>query len=119
MGFMIAQRAFIKVHLITLIEKRQGYGYRMLERMKEDFAELGYVPPMSEIYRALHDLVQEGMLFRTKHLKGNDPTTDFQEIIIYQFTDGGYEKAALYKKQVKVDLDRCIALLQKAVRDNY
>ncbi|MGG4106709.1 helix-turn-helix transcriptional regulator [Paenibacillus lautus] len=119
MAFMIAQRAFIKVHLITMIEKHQGYGYRMLESMKEDFADLGYVPPVSEIYRALHDLVQEGVLYRTKQLKGNDPTTDFQEIIIYQFTDAGYEKAELYKKQVKIDLDRCIAILKKAVRDNY
>ncbi|MBQ4899074.1 helix-turn-helix transcriptional regulator [Paenibacillus sp. Marseille-P2973] len=119
MAFMIAQRAYIKLFLITKVEQRRGYGYQMLEELKQEFAPFGYVPPQSEIYRALHELVQEGVLFRTKQLKGSDPSVDFQEIVLYQFTDDGAEKAELYKKQVKTDLDRCIGMLNKAVRDNY
>ncbi|MEK5475981.1 helix-turn-helix transcriptional regulator [Paenibacillus sp. FSL R5-0407] len=119
MAFMIAQRAYIKLFLITKVEQRRGYGYQMLEELKQEFAPFGYVPPQSEIYRALHELVQEGVLFRTKQLKGSDPSVDFQEIVLYQFTDDGTEKAELYKKQVKSDLDRCIGMLNKAVRDNY
>ncbi|GIO87300.1 replication termination protein [Paenibacillus faecis] len=119
MAFMIAQRAYLKLFLITKVEQRRGYGYQMLEELKEEFKPFGYVPPQSEIYRALHELVQEGILYRTKHLKGNDPSVDFQEIVLYHFTDDGAEKAKLYKKQVKTDLDRCIGMLNKAVADNF
>ncbi|MFB5678779.1 helix-turn-helix transcriptional regulator [Paenibacillus terreus] len=119
MAFMIAQRAFIKLYLLTLVEKHWGYGYQMLEDMKFQFKEFGYIPPQSEVYRALHELVQEGILYRTKKLKKGDPRVDFQEIVMYNFTDEGREKAALYKKQVKADLDRCIGMLRKAEKDNF
>lgn len=119
MAFLIAQRAYIKLFLITKVEQQRGYGYQMLDQLKEEFKPFGYVPPQSEVYRALHELVQEGILYRTKQLKGIDPNVDFQEIVLYQFTDDGPEKAKLYKKQVKTDLDRCIGMLQKAVTDNY
>lgn len=119
MAFMIAQRAFIKVYLITMVEQQRGYGYQMLEELRQEFKSHGYSPPQSEIYRALHELVQEGVLYRTKQLKGNDPRVDFQEIVLYHFTDDGAEKAKLYKKQVKTDLDRCLGILHKAVNDNF
>ncbi|MDO3411695.1 helix-turn-helix transcriptional regulator [Saccharibacillus sp. CPCC 101409] len=119
MAFMIAQRAFIKLYLITMVEQQRGYGYQMLEEMKENFKPFGYVPPQSEIYRALHELVHEGIFYRTKQLKGSDPRVDFQEIVLYHFTDDGPEKAKLYKKQVKTDLDRCLGMLNKAASDNY
>lgn len=70
MAFMIAQRAFIKVYLITMVEQHKGYGYQMLEDLRRDFKAHGYSPPQSEIYRALHELVQQGILYRTKQLKG-------------------------------------------------
>ncbi|AQT86599.1 hypothetical protein ERICIV_02116 [Paenibacillus larvae subsp. larvae] len=119
MGFLLAQRAFIKIYLLTMIEQNRGYGYQMLEELKEAFAPYGYKPPQSEIYRALHELVADGILYRTKKLKGTDPSTDFQEIVLYHFTDGGKEKARLYKKQVKQDLDRSTSILHKALKDNY
>lgn len=119
MAFMISQRAFIKLYLITMVERHQGYGYQMLEAMKSEFGSFGYVPPQSEVYRALHELVQEGIFYRTKRLKGSDPRVDFQEIVLYHFTDEGAEKAKLYRKQVKADLDRCLGLLHKAEQDNY
>lgn len=119
MGFMIAQRAYIKLYLITMVEQHRGYGYEMLEIMKKEFENFGYVPPQSEVYRALHELVQQGILYRTKKLKGDDPKVDFQEIVLYHFTPGGADKAELYKKQVKADLDRCLGMLYKAVSDNY
>lgn len=119
MAFMIAQRAYLKLFLIGMVEKRRGYGYQMLEELKVAFRPFGYVPPQSEIYRALHELVQEGILYRTKRLKGEDPSVDFQEIVLYHFTEDGHEKAELYKKQVKLDLDRCIGMLNKAVSDHF
>jgi DNA-binding PadR family transcriptional regulator len=119
MAFMIAQRAFLKLYLITMVEQHRGYGYQMLEELKEKFRPFGYEPPQSEIYRALHELVHEGILYRTKKLKGEDPKVDFQEVVLYHFTDDAGEKVKLYKKQVKQDLDRCLAILHKAVKDNF
>ncbi|MNP49526.1 hypothetical protein D3C76_1437150 [compost metagenome] len=102
-----------------MVEQQRGYGYQMLEELRRDFDDHGYSPPQSEIYRALHELVQEGVLYRTKQLKGNDPRVDFQEIVLYHFTDEGAAKAELYKKQIKTDLDRCLGILNKAVNDNF
>lgn len=119
MAFMIAQRAFLKLYLLKLVEEHRGYGYQMLEELKTEFKTYGYIPPQSEIYRALHELVQEGVLYRTKKLKGGDPNIDFQEIVLYNFTDQGMEKAELYRKQVKADLDRCLGILHKGVSDNF
>jgi DNA-binding PadR family transcriptional regulator len=119
MAFMISQRAYLKLFLIGMVEKKRGYGYEMLEELKGVFMPFGYVPPQSEIYRALHELVQEGVLYRTKKLKGLDPSVDFQEIVLYHFTDDGHDKAELYKKQVKADLDRCLGMLNKAVNEHF
>jgi hypothetical protein len=49
MAFMIAQRAFIKVYLITMVEQQRGYGYQMLEELRQEFKSHGYSPPQSEI----------------------------------------------------------------------
>lgn len=119
MAFMIAQRAFLKLYLLKLVEEHRGYGYQMLEELKTEFKIHGYIPPQSEIYRALHELVQEGVLYRTKKLKGGDPNVDFQEIVLYHFTDQGMERAELYRKQVKTDLDRCLGILNKGLQDNF
>ncbi|MFE4809710.1 hypothetical protein ACFQ9Y_00865 [Peribacillus simplex] len=66
----------------------------------------------------MHDLTREGVLRREERLLG-ERGVDFQEIIIYQLTDKGKEALELYRKQMKVELDRCIGLLKKAVSDNY
>ncbi|KAF4325658.1 hypothetical protein G195_000687 [Phytophthora kernoviae 00238/432] len=49
--------------LTWLISRHRGYGYEMLEAMKQEFKAYGYVPPQSEIYRALHELVQQGVFY--------------------------------------------------------
>jgi len=110
MAFLIAQRAYLKLYIITLVEKHRGYGYQMLEELKDEFKHLGYEPPQSEIYRALHDLVEDGILYRSRHKKEG---AEYQEVIIYRFTEEGPEKARLYKKQVHFDLERSRALIEK------
>lgn len=44
MAFMIAQRAFIKAYLITMVEQHRGYGYQMLEELRQEFKSYGYSP---------------------------------------------------------------------------
>jgi Replication terminator protein len=52
-----------------------------------------------------------------KQVKRKKEGMKYQEVVYYQFKD--YEKAKLYKKQLKAELDRCIGLIHKALSDNY
>jgi DNA-binding PadR family transcriptional regulator len=117
-GFMLKQRAFLKLYLLNNIPKQKGYGLKLLEELREDFKQYVYSPTHSELYKVLHELTREGIVRREKKLLG-EPGVDFQEIIIYHLTDKGQQEKELYKKQMKAELDRCLALLNKAIRDNY
>ena len=113
-GFLIKQRAFIKMYLITNIENGKWYGMQLLDEMKKEFKPFGFEPQHSEIYRALHDLLEEGVLTRGKIVKEG---SKYQEVAVYSIKDK--EKAKTYKKMVKVDMDRSAQLLRKAIEDNY
>lgn len=113
-GFLIKQRAFIKMYLITNIENGKWYGMQLLDEMKKEFKPFGFEPQHSEIYRALHDLLEDGILTRGKIIKEG---SKYQEVAVYSIKDK--EKAKTYKKMVKVDMDRSAQLLRKAIEDNY
>ncbi|SDJ69197.1 helix-turn-helix transcriptional regulator [Sediminibacillus albus] len=115
-GFLIKQRAFLKLYLITLIENKYLYGLKLRDLLKDEFKELGFQPKHPEIYKALHDLMEQGIIYQRKEKKQG---TVYQEVVYYHFTDEGREKASAYKKLLKHELDRCIHLLQKAVKDNF
>jgi len=115
-GFLLKQRAFLKLYMITMTEQHRLYGYRMLEVLREEFRAFGYRPNHSEVYKALHDLIDDGVLEQVKKVKEG---AKHQEVIFYRFTETGKKKAELYKKQLKVELDRCNGLLRKAINDNY
>lgn len=117
-GFLLKQRAFLKLYLLEIIAKQKGYGSQMLDDLRKEMKEFGYNPTHSEIYKTLHELYKEGIVTREKKIKG-EPGVDFQEIVIYQLTDYGVEEAKLFKKQMKVELDRCVGLLNKALHDHY
>ncbi|WP_025731399.1 helix-turn-helix transcriptional regulator [Heyndrickxia ginsengihumi] len=114
--FLIKQRAVIKLYLITFIEKKKMYGTQFLEEIQSQCNQYGFSPSQPEIYKALHDLYKDGIVTRKNQLKGDE---GFQEVVIYQFTNDGYEKAKLYKQQIKADLDRSQDLLRKIIKDNY
>lgn len=113
-GFLLKQRAFLKLYLITNIENGKWYGLQLLDEIKKEFQPLGFEPQHSEIYRALHDLMEDGVLTRGKIKKDG---SKYQEVAIYSICDK--EKAKTYKKMVKADLDRSSQLLRKALEDNY
>jgi DNA-binding PadR family transcriptional regulator len=113
-GFLIKQRAFLKLYIITNIENGRWYGLQLLDEMKREFKPYGFEPQHSEIYRALHDLLEDGILTRGKIKKDG---SKYQEVAVYSIKDK--EKAKTYKKMVKADLDRCSQLLRKALEDNY
>jgi DNA-binding PadR family transcriptional regulator len=116
---ILKHRAIIKLYLLKKLEERKTYGLDLLDTGLKELREYGVNPGNSEIYKILHDMVHEGILYRTKKLKGGDPKKDFQEIVIYQFTEDGLEKAKHYRARLKKEIDRCMRLLQKTLKDNY
>ncbi|MET1030638.1 helix-turn-helix transcriptional regulator [Domibacillus tundrae] len=112
--FLIKQRAFLKLYMIRFVEEHKMYGMQAMDELKANFKSFGYEPNHSEIYRSLHELIDDGILMRQKKVQEG---AKYKEIVIYQFAD--YEKAKLYKKQVKTDLDRSMSLLRKALEDVY
>jgi hypothetical protein len=113
-GFLLKQRAFLKLYLINMTEEGRLYGLRFLENLREEFKPYGYRPTHTEIYKALHDLIEEDVLKREKRVKEG---MKYQEVVYYVFKD--YSKAELYKKQLKVELERNYKMLKKALKDNY
>lgn len=113
-GFLINQRAFLKLYLISNIENGRWYGMQLTDKLKDEFKHLGYIPKHPEVYRALKELMDEGILKRGT-LKKED--SHFQEITLYYIRD--LEKALEYKKKMKLELERCEQLLKKALLDIY
>ncbi|MFY4776916.1 Replication termination protein [Metabacillus sp. RGM 3146] len=113
-GFLLKQRAFLKLYMITMTENERLYGLKLLDTLREEFAPIGFKPNHSEVYKALHDLIDDGIL---KQIRQKKEGMKLQEVVFYRFED--YEAAKRYKKQLKQELDRCQALIQKAIKDNY
>ncbi len=113
-GFLIKQRAFLKLYILSSIEKERWYGMQILDELKASFKPYGYEPQHSEIYRALHELLEDGILSRKKIVEEG---AKYKEVAVYSVKNPDELKA--YKKLVKADLDRCEQLLRKAIQDNY
>ncbi|NEY21343.1 Replication termination protein [Bacillus ginsengihumi] len=114
-GFLIKQRAFLKLYIITNIENGRWYGLKLLDELKKEFKPLGFEPQHSEVYRALHELEDEEEILTKGKVKVAGAKR--KEVVVYKIKD--HEKAQAYKKLVKTDLDRCVKLLQKALKDNF
>jgi DNA-binding PadR family transcriptional regulator len=113
-GFLLKQRAFLKLYMIRMTEQDKLYGLKLLDVLRDEFKRYGYRPNHSEVYKSLHELIEDGVL---KQVKRKKEGMKLQEVVYYKFED--YEKAKLYKKQLKAELDRCQKLLDKALQDNY
>ena len=111
-GFLVKQRLFIKGYLITYIENSRPYGIQMLDELKQHFKPLGYSPNHAEIYRALHELLDEGIV-RSGQKKLKEDS--YQEITIYYIRDA--EKALALKRYVEEEVIRSQSILQKAIED--
>lgn len=112
--FIIRQRSYLKLYMIHEAEKGYLYGHQILIDLREHFNDLGYKPTKSEVYKSLHELLKEGYLMRVPITKEG---TDLQTLYVYKL--GDQEKVKAYKDTVKADIDRSIALLERALKDNY
>ncbi|MEJ9282226.1 MULTISPECIES: helix-turn-helix transcriptional regulator [Ureibacillus] len=112
--FVIKQRAYLKLYMLHAAEKGRLYGLQILEELQNHFKDLGYKPTKSEIYKSLHELLKEGYVVREPITKEG---TEMQTIYIYRL--GDKEKVKAYKDTIKADIDRSIALLSRALKDNY
>ncbi|WP_342469450.1 Replication termination protein [Ureibacillus sp. FSL K6-3587] len=112
--FIIKQRAFLKLYMLHEAEKGRLYGLQILENLQNYFKDLGYKPTKSEVYKSLHELLKDGYVTREPIIKEG---AEMQTLYIYRI--GDREKVKAYKDTLKADLDRSIALLQRALKDNY
>ncbi|TSB47050.1 helix-turn-helix transcriptional regulator [Alkalicoccobacillus porphyridii] len=110
--FLIKQRLFIKLYLLKYIEDGRLYGIQMLEQIRDRFQSEGYKPNHADIYRALHELVDSGVIKASKRKLTED---SYQEILIYYIRDT--QKAAIIKEQGIKELKDSAALLKKALDD--
>lgn len=112
--FVLRQRAFLKLYMLQKAEKGNLYGLQILSDLMDYFNDLGYKPTKSEVYKSLHELLKEGLIKRKWIDKEG---TEMQEVAVYQI--GDTEKVKAYKALVKIDLDRSVSLLNRALKDNY
>lgn len=112
--FLVKQRAFLKIYLISMAEKEQLYGKKYQEVIINKFKKYGYKPNHSEIYKSLYELIDDGILARKEKVKEG---MKYQKVVNYIIKDT--DKVKLYKKQLKVELDRCYGLLGQAIQDIY
>lgn len=112
--FMLKQRAFLKVYLISMAENERLYGLQYLDTMRDDFKRFNYKPNHSEVYKSLHELLENGTLKRVKEIKKG---TKLQEVVYYAIDD--WDKALYYKELLKEELHRCHNLLGKAIENIY
>lgn len=113
-GFLLKQRAFLKLYMITMTEQKRLYGLTLLKELRDEFENYGYRPNQSEIYKSLHDLLNDDILEQVKKKKEG---MNLQEVVYYRFKDK--KKAERYKSLLKEELKRCNRLLEKAISDNF
>lgn len=114
-GFLIKQRAFLKLYIITNIENGRWYGLQLLDELRKEFKPFGFEPQHSEVYRAFHELEDEEEILTKVRIKVEGAKR--KEVVVYKIKDS--EKAKAYKKLVKLDLERSEQLLRKAISDNF
>jgi len=112
--YLPAQGSLLKLNLLTILEKKPLYGLEIARQLKKQYAPFQFAFKHEHVYKALHELVNEGILYQKKEMK-----TEMQEIVVYHYAPGGKEKAKAYRIEMKIKLDRSIGLLQEAVRANY
>ena len=108
--FLIPQRAMLKAYLLSIIESENLYGLEYRDFIRQEYREVGYRPNHSEIYKSLHELMDEGIVKQRKRKKDGKK---LQEVVYYTIVDKN--KANLYRKQVKVELERCEHLMKKTI----
>ncbi|MCY8737585.1 helix-turn-helix transcriptional regulator [Bacillus haynesii] len=113
--FLIRQKSFLKLSILTYIEKKRYYAYELIEKFKEDYSEFGYKPVSTEIYKALNELVEQGILRRQKRKQSE--TDQYKEVVVYSFQD--WEAAQSYKKQLKEVLINSEKMIKRALKINF
>ncbi|MEF2247958.1 helix-turn-helix transcriptional regulator [Paenibacillus sp. IITD108] len=113
-NYLPPQTAFLKLNLLTIIEKDRLYGLQILKELQGLYEKHHYRIKHEHVYRTLHELVHDGYLIQEK-----EKVTEFQEVIYYRFSTAGREMARIYRENMKEELNRSIGLLQEAVKVNY
>lgn len=113
-GFLMKQRPYLKLFILTKIGTQRIYGQQIIDDLKKELKPFSYKPYHSEIYRALQELLESGYIKRSRKKLHED---SYQEIFIYYIRDP--DKVQAYKKTLKIELERCKAMIEFALKNNY
>ncbi|EIL83355.1 helix-turn-helix transcriptional regulator [Bacillus altitudinis] len=113
--FLLRQKQFLKLSAITYIEQERYYASEILQLLKKEYSEFGYKPSHTEVYKALNELVEEGMLERHARKQGED--YQYKEVVTYSLIDR--TAAANYKKKTHELLVNSKKMIQKIIKNNF
>lgn len=117
-GFLLKQKAFLKLYLLEAAAHPRDYGSVILDDLRRKFKPFGYNPSHTELYKTYKELYKEGLVGKRKEILG-DPVENVQEVFIYYLTDEGKKELEIYRKLMKTELERSVAILQVALEDHY
>ncbi len=60
--------------MITMTEQERLYGLKLLEVLRSEFKPIGFKPNHTEVYRSLHELLDDGILKQVK-VKKREPNS--------------------------------------------
>ena len=117
-GFLLKQKAFLKLYLLEIAANPRDYGSVVLEDLRAKFKPYGYSPSHTEIYKTYKELYKQGYVKKKTEIKG-DPHENIQEVYIYYLTAEGKKELEVYRKLMKTELERSIGILETALKDHY
>lgn len=117
-GFLLKQKAFLKLYLLEIASNPRDYGSVVLEDLRTKFKPYGYSPSHTEIYKTYKELYKQGYVKKKTEIKG-DPHENIQEVYVYYLTPEGKKELEVYRKLMKTELERSIGILETALKDHY
>lgn len=107
---------FTKFYIMHLLQVSQP---KISEHFKKEFKQLttNWIPAPSTLLDTLHDMTEEGLLYRKEDYKSYDKKR--QKVYWYYLTDKGKEEFDVLKKRYKILFEEQIDILNKVMSEIY
>lgn len=107
---------FTKFYILHLLHKR---GSMISEHFKDEFKKLtgNWKPAPSTLLDTLHDMTDDGLLFRTEGYKSEIKRR--QKVYWYRVTEKGSQEFQVLKKKYKILFEEQIRILNKIIKEVY
>ncbi|TGB04614.1 helix-turn-helix transcriptional regulator [Halobacillus salinus] len=107
---------FTKFYIMHLLQVSQPM---ISEQFKKEFKKLtkNWIPAPSTLLDTLHDMTEEGLLYRKEDYKSHDKKR--QKVYWYYLSDAGKEEFDVLKKRYKILFEEQIDILNKIMKEVY